>query len=41
MSIVVFRFILTEIAFRIISKNSLKKLTKIIGITKLSEAQNI
>ena len=40
MSIVVFRFILTEIAFRIISKNSLKKLTKIIGITKLSEAQN-
>jgi len=40
MSIVVFRFILTEIAFRFISKNSLKKLTKIIGITKLSEAQN-
>ena len=39
-SIVVFRFILTEIAFRIISKKGLKKLTKIIGITKLSEVQN-
>nr|WP_315220687.1 hypothetical protein [uncultured Flavobacterium sp.] len=40
MSIVVFRFILTEIVFRIISKNSLKKLTKIIGIKNLSEVQN-
>jgi hypothetical protein len=40
MSIVVFRFILTEIAFRIISNNSLKKLTKIIGITKISKVQN-
>ncbi|MRX41380.1 hypothetical protein GJU43_19005 [Flavobacterium sp. LC2016-23] len=42
MSVVVFRFILTEIAFRIISRNGLKKLTEIIGITKLkiSKAQN-
>ncbi|WP_031457064.1 hypothetical protein [Flavobacterium chungangense] len=39
MSIVVFRFILTEIAFRIISKNSLKKLTEIIGITNLKQAE--
>lgn len=35
MSFVVFRFIFTEIAFRIISKSGLKKLTEIIGITKL------
>jgi len=35
MSIVVFRFVLTEIAFRIIAQKGLKKLTEIIGITKL------
>jgi len=42
MSIAVFRFILTEIAFRIISKNGLNKLTRIIGITnlKIIQAQN-
>ena len=42
MSIIVFRFILTEIAFRIISKNGLNKLTSIIGITnlKIIQAQN-
>jgi len=42
MSVVAFRFIVTEIAFRIISKNSLKKLTETIGIANLriTEAQN-
>lgn len=39
MSIVVFRFILTEIAFGIISKNGLNKLTRIIGITNLKIIQ--
>jgi hypothetical protein len=37
MAIITFRFIMTELAFRIISKNGLKKLTKIIGITQLKE----
>jgi len=36
-AIVVFRFVLTEFAFRIISKNGLKELTEIIGITKLKK----
>ncbi len=37
MAIVVFRFVFTELAFRIISKNGLNKLTEIIGITKLKK----
>src|SRR5690606_2208846 len=37
MSLVVFRFIFTELAFRIISSYGLKKLTEIIGITKLKK----
>ena len=37
MALVVFRFIFTELAFRIISKNGLKKLSKIIGITTLKK----
>ena len=37
MAIIVFRFIFTELAFRIISKNGMKKLTEIIGITKLKK----
>jgi len=37
MALVVFRFIFTEIAFRIISRNGLKKLTEIIGITNLKK----
>ena len=37
MAVVVFRFIFTELAFRIISKNGLNKLTEIIGITKLKK----
>ncbi|WCO03625.1 hypothetical protein [Psychroserpens ponticola] len=37
MFIIVFRFIFTELAFRLISKNGLNKLTEIIGITKLNK----
>ena len=37
MAIAVFRFIFTELAFRIISKSGLNKLTEIIGITKLKK----
>ena|SRR5690554_1175325 len=37
MALVVFRFVFTELAFRIISRNGLKKLTEIIGITKLKK----
>ena len=42
MALVVFRFIFTELAFRIISKNGLKKLSEIMGITNLkkNEAQH-
>ena len=36
-SLVIFRFIFTELAFRIISKNGLKSLKKIMGITKLKK----
>ena len=35
MALVVFRFVFTELAFRIISKTGLNKLIEIIGITKL------
>jgi hypothetical protein len=37
MYLIVFRFIFTELAFRIISRNGLNKLTEIIGITKLKK----
>ncbi|MFD2824537.1 hypothetical protein ACFS5M_12715 [Lacinutrix iliipiscaria] len=37
MALVVFRFVFTELAFRIISRNGLKRLTEIIGITKLKK----
>ena|SRR5690606_18891412 len=37
MTIIVFRFIFTELAFRIISRNGLKKLTEIIGIIKIKK----
>ena len=39
MCIIVFRFIITELAFRIISKNGLKKLKEIIGINQLRKLQ--
>ena len=39
MAIIVFRFVFTELAFRIISRNGLKKLTEIIGITKLKKTR--
>lgn len=37
MAIIVFRFIFTELAFRIISNKGLKKLSETIGITKLKK----
>nr|WP_042294497.1 hypothetical protein [Nonlabens ulvanivorans] len=40
MALVVFRFVFTELAFRIISRNGLKKLTKIIGIKKLEKTRH-
>ena len=40
MALVVFRFIFTELAFRIISRNGLKKLTEIIGINKLKKTRH-
>ncbi|MCB0473069.1 MAG: hypothetical protein KDC56_08420 [Flavobacteriaceae bacterium] len=37
MAIIVFRFIFTELAFRIVSREGLKKLTETIGITNLKK----
>lgn len=39
MAIIVFRFIFTELAFRIISRNGLRKLTEIIGIRKMKKTR--